>query len=302
MSTTENVIVDVAVAQFHDRIDGVGRIDEVGSVRTILGQIAGTVDVVDIKQTAGISRVDDDGDVALDVAVLVATAEHRADVTATDNNSDIAAGACQCRVCGVTHVGADFLFIYFFCQRSCIVFCQLGLRGVFPDVGGVVVGTQRTAEYRAESAAIDDESQIAVNGTQSATAIHSQIGLIIGTRHFERVVADDVGKVAAEEEVVNHQRSAITTTFDGCDISVTAQHGTLTVAGAENVTDVATLGFEVHFACTDVGCLHGAVAAAENLVVTAAVDDEMSAYGVSSIAATEDFLDGITTTMHMHVG
>ena len=65
---------------------------------------------------------------------------------------------------------------------------------------------------------------------------------------------------------------------------------------------MATLGFEVHFACTDVGCLHGAVAAAENLVVTAAVDDEMSAYGVSSIAATEDFLDGITTTMHMHVG
>ena len=84
-AATEDILVDMAFDKRDERsVPG-------GIVRMILGQVAGTIDIVDVQGACSpLQGVDDNGNLALDVAVEFAAAIDTANGATLEDDSDIA--------------------------------------------------------------------------------------------------------------------------------------------------------------------------------------------------------------------
>ena len=101
--------------------------------------------------------------------------------------------------------------------------------------------------------------------------------------------------------VGDYQFAALAATGKKFDGRFATGHVALTVTGTEDVAYKAALGVEEDTAEADVGGFMDAVAAAEDLVEAAAVDDHMGADGIGSIAAAKDLADGVGTAMDVDI-
>ena len=76
---------------------------------------------------------------------------------------------------------------------------DIGIFGVFPYVGRIVKTTLRSAIHFLDGSTFDDERDVAIVASQSASAIESHVSNILGTGEGVGGVADNILDVTATE-------------------------------------------------------------------------------------------------------
>ena len=164
------------------------------------------------------------------------------------------------------------------------------------DVGGTGFGTLGTAKDGLVLAAVDIEDDVT---REVGVARASVEGADVGAAHERHLAATATGFVTAAIGVGHHDgTAAVGLDLEARIIDVALGVGTTEHLGDETAVDLGPRG------AADVGtriALTGTVAAAEDLIDTASLDDDVVVFSVGCVAATIDRLDGVLlAVVHVH--
>ena len=271
MATTEDVVVHHAVDKVHHRRK-LAVADSLRRGGLVLGQSAAAIDIVEIQVTTVVDTVmvciekpffDIDLNLSFDIAIVIASTEDTAYLSAIDVDGDIA-----------VDIGSFVVAT----ARTAKHISEIA----------AVDGKVHAAMNLGITAAAIQVGKFIVVVTPNVSVDISDNFCIVGSA--EEIV--DL-KVTANRIVF----------FDmDVDTSAIGIHRTLHIAAAKIESDIATENLGVGATQADIGWLHLAITATENEVVTSSVDNGAGTYRMGCVAATIDVLNGIFAPIDMNLG